>query len=124
MSLADVRRLGLPDYLGEQSPAGLVTVKAGEAEVTLPVVPSPGQKPGTIAIALGYGRGANGEKVGKAAVVTDRNRHYTYSALPSPDHLLVIAAGGEAGGFAAVIPPWLGPKSAAATAAIGVCIDC
>lgn len=64
------------------------------------------------------------EAVGKAAVVTDRNRHYEYRALPTPEHLLVIAAGGEAGGFASVIPPWLGPKSAASTAAIGVCIDC
>jgi len=71
MSFADVRNLGLPDYLGEQSPAGVVSVKLGAAEVKLPVVPSPGQKPGTIAIALGYGRGANGEKVGKAAVTTD-----------------------------------------------------
>jgi hypothetical protein len=44
--------------------------------------------------------------------------------LPSPDHLLVISAGGDAGGFAAVIPPWLGPKSAAATVPVGVCIDC
>lgn len=73
MSFADVRRLGLPDYLGEQAPAGVVSVKAGETEVKLPVVPSPGQKPGTIAIALGYGRGANGEKVGKAACTTDHN---------------------------------------------------
>ena len=73
MSFADVRKLGLPDYLGEQSPAGVVTVKSGDAELKLPVVPSPGQKPGTIAIALGYGRGASGEKVGKAAVVTDQN---------------------------------------------------
>ena len=73
MSFADVRKLGLPDYLGEQSPAGVVSVKSGDAELKLPVVPSPGQKPGTIAIALGYGRGASGEKVGKAAVVTDQN---------------------------------------------------
>jgi molybdopterin-containing oxidoreductase family iron-sulfur binding subunit len=73
MSFADVRKLGLPDYLGEQSPAGVVSVKVGDAEVKLPVVPSPGQKPGTIAIALGYGRGANGERVGKAAVVNDHN---------------------------------------------------
>jgi molybdopterin-containing oxidoreductase family iron-sulfur binding subunit len=73
MSFADVRKLGLPDYLGEQSPAGVVSVKSGDAELKLPVVPSPGQKPGTIAIALGYGRGASGEKVGKAAVVTDHN---------------------------------------------------
>ena len=64
------------------------------------------------------------ERVGKAAVVNERNRDFRYRALPSPDHLLVIAAGGEAGGFAAVIPPWLGPKSAATTAAIGVCVDC
>lgn len=62
--------------------------------------------------------------VGKAAVVSDKNRDYEYRALPTPDHLLVIAAGGEAGGFAAVIPPWLGPKSAAATAGVGVCLDC
>ncbi len=62
--------------------------------------------------------------VGKAAVVNDKNRHYEYRALPSPDHLLVISAGGEAGGFAAVIPPWLGPKSTATTAGVGVCLDC
>ena len=52
------------------------------------------------------------------------NRHFEYRALPSPDDLLVISAGGEAGGFAAVIPPWLGPKSAAVTAGVGVCVDC
>ena len=64
------------------------------------------------------------EGVGKSAVVSTRNRDTEYRALPSPDHLLVVSAGGEAGGFAAVIPPWLGPKSSATTAAIGVCIDC
>jgi len=73
MSFVDVERMGLNTYLGEQAPASLVTVKAGEYEVTLPVVPSPGQKVGTIAIALGYGRGANGERVGRAACVTDEN---------------------------------------------------
>jgi hypothetical protein len=64
------------------------------------------------------------ERVGKSAVVSDRNRDRVYRALPSPEHLLVISAGGEAGGFAAVIPPWLGPKSAAATVPIGACVDC
>jgi len=73
MSPADIERLGLNMYLGEKSPASLVTVKAGDREVSLPVVPTPGQKVGTIAIALGYGRGENGEKVGKAACVTDHN---------------------------------------------------
>ena len=61
--------------------------------------------------------------VGKGAVV--RNRGETeYQALPSPEHLLVVAAGGPAGGFGAVIPPWLGPKSRAVTTAIGTCTDC
>ena len=64
------------------------------------------------------------EKVGKAAVVSDRNRDFEYRALRRPEDLLIIAAGGEAGGFAAVIPPWLGPTSAAVTTAVGVCIDC
>lgn len=62
-------------------------------------------------------------KVGKGAVVRDRGDS-EYAALPSPEHLLVVAAGGPAGGFGAVIPPWLGEKSKAVTAAIGACIDC
>ena len=69
-------------------------------------------------------RRSDWERVGKQAVVSDRNRDVEYRALPSPDDLLVISAGGEAGGFAAVIPPWLGPKSAATTAGVGVCFDC
>ena len=68
MSPADVEQLKLNMYLGEKAPASLVTVTVGDRSITLPVVPSPGQKKGTLAIALGYGRGANGEKVGKAAV--------------------------------------------------------
>ncbi len=64
------------------------------------------------------------ERVGKRAVVNDANRTTEYRALPTPDHLLVVAAGGDAGGFAAVIPPWLGPKSAAVTVGVGACFDC
>jgi hypothetical protein len=61
--------------------------------------------------------------VGKAAVVRDRGDSI-YPALESPGHLLVVAAGGPAGGFGAVIPPWLGNKSQAVTMAIGACVDC
>lgn len=60
---------------------------------------------------------------GKGAVVGDRGER-EYAALRSPDDLLVIAAGGPAGGFGAVIPPWLGAKSQAVTMAIGACVDC
>lgn len=61
--------------------------------------------------------------VGKAAVVRDRGEQ-EYSAVSNPDEFLVIAAGGPAGGFGAVIPPWLGTKSCAVTKAIGACVDC
>ncbi|MEM9131756.1 MAG: hypothetical protein AAF962_09750 [Actinomycetota bacterium] len=47
-----------------------------------------------------------------------------YAALTEPDDLLVIAAGGPAGGFGAVIPPWLGAKSRAVTVPVGACVDC
>ncbi len=60
---------------------------------------------------------------GKAAVVADKGDR-VYQALPDPSHLIVIAAGGPAGGFGAVIPPWLGHKSRAVTVPVGACIDC
>ncbi len=62
-------------------------------------------------------------EVGKGAVVRDRGDSI-YPALGSADDLLVIAAGGPAGGFGAVIPPWLGHKSRAVTLPIGACVDC
>ncbi len=61
--------------------------------------------------------------VGKGAVVRDRGDS-VYPALELPDQLLVVAAGGPAGGFGAVIPPWLGHKSRAVTLPIGACVDC
>jgi len=61
--------------------------------------------------------------VGKGSVVRDRADRI-HPALASPEHLLVVAAGGPAGGFGAVIPPWMGSKTKAVTAAIGACIDC
>jgi hypothetical protein len=62
-------------------------------------------------------------EVGKGAVVRDQGDS-EYAALESPDQLLVVAAGGPAGGFGAVIPPWLGHKSSAVTLPIGACVDC
>jgi hypothetical protein len=61
--------------------------------------------------------------VGKGAVVRDRASRI-HPALESPEHLLVIAAGGPAGGFGAIIPPWMGSKTKVVTAAIGACVDC
>ena len=53
--------------LGEQSPAHVVKVTVGGTVLELPAVPTPGQAQGTVSIALGYGRGENGEQVGRAA---------------------------------------------------------
>jgi hypothetical protein len=61
--------------------------------------------------------------VGKSSVVRDRASRI-HPALDSPEHLLVVAAGGPAGGFGAIIPPWMGSKTKAVTAAIGACVDC
>ncbi|MCO5258553.1 MAG: TAT-variant-translocated molybdopterin oxidoreductase [Crocinitomicaceae bacterium] len=51
----------------ERHGLSLATLTVGETKITLPVYPLPGQAIGTIGIALGYGRGANGEKIGKGA---------------------------------------------------------
>jgi hypothetical protein len=61
--------------------------------------------------------------VGKRAVVGEGG-DTEYAALASPDQLLIVGAGGPAGGFGAVIPPWLGHKSRAVTLPIGACVDC
>lgn len=61
--------------------------------------------------------------VGKGAVVRDRGAS-EYAAFATPEDVLVIAAGGPAGGFGAVIPPWLGDKSRAVTVTVGACVDC
>ena len=57
--------------------------------------------------------------VGKAAVAGRKDEERMYRALRSPDDLLVIAAGGPAGGFGAIVPPWYGKKSLAVTIPIG-----
>lgn len=57
--------------------------------------------------------------VGKANLVRESNENEGFTALRSPDDLLVIAAGGPAGGFGALVPPWFGEKSLAVTKAMG-----
>ena len=56
---------------------------------------------------------------GKSKIV-DRSGgpHQEFRALREPSDLLVVAAGGPAGGFGAIIPPWLGSKAQAVTQVI------
>jgi molybdopterin-containing oxidoreductase family iron-sulfur binding subunit len=73
MALSDAMELGCSMYISQEQPASLATVTVNGQSVTLPVIAQPGQKKGTIGIALGYGRGSNGENVGKAAFQTGEN---------------------------------------------------
>jgi hypothetical protein len=58
----------------------------------------------------------------EAISVKDAGISYRY--LETPDELLIITAGGKAGGFSAIVPPWGAGDSRPVTRAIGVCIDC
>ena len=67
MSRADMEALGLNLYIGQEKPASVVKVTVGGVSVEAPAILLPGQKSGTVGLALGYGRGAKGEAIGKAA---------------------------------------------------------
>ncbi|HEX8966320.1 MAG TPA: hypothetical protein VF937_00465 [Chloroflexota bacterium] len=56
--------------------------------------------------------------VGKAAIAARGDEQRVYTALRAPDDLLVVGAGGPAGGFAAIVPPWYGNRSLAVTRTI------
>ena len=70
--------MGIGDhiYLGQRVHAALATVTVNGKSVTLPIVPQPGQASGTIGIALGYGRGAGNENIGKSAYQTGEYGDY------------------------------------------------
>lgn len=67
----------------QESPADMATVSVNGVSVTLPVVASPGQKTGTIGIALGYGKGMVGETlIGQNAfgfVTADKSGNASYA---------------------------------------------
>ena len=54
----------------QENGLNLAKVTVNGQSLTLPVYPTPGQAPGTVGIALGYGRGANNENIGNAAFQT------------------------------------------------------
>lgn len=65
-------------HIGQEEKAYVVTVKVGEKSLTLPVYPLPGQARGTVGIAVGYGRGAGDEKIGKAAYQVELDQSGAY----------------------------------------------
>ena len=70
MNPVQMKKLGYATTYDERHGLNLATVNVNGVELELPVVPSPGQTLDTVGIALGYGRGENGESVGAAAYVT------------------------------------------------------
>jgi MoCo/4Fe-4S cofactor protein with predicted Tat translocation signal len=73
MSHTDCDTLGLEKYIGQCDCANVVKVSInGGPSIELPVYPAAGQMPGTIGIALGYGRGGNNEEIGKSAYQTGK----------------------------------------------------
>jgi MoCo/4Fe-4S cofactor protein with predicted Tat translocation signal len=61
---------GMATTFDQENGLDLADLTVNGKTVTLPVYPLPGQAPGTVGVALGYGRGANGEDIGTAAYQT------------------------------------------------------
>ena len=70
MNPVEMEKAGYATTYDQENGLSLATLKVGGEQVTLPVYPLPGQALGTVGVALGYGRGANGENIGKAAFQT------------------------------------------------------
>lgn len=59
------------------------------------------------------------------SAISAQDEQTVYRYVTNLDDVLIVTAGGKAGGFSAIIPPWAaGADSMAVTRAIGVCIDC
>lgn len=70
MNPVEMAAQGFVTTYDQEHGLNMATVTVANNKVTLPVYPLPGQALKTIGIALGYGRGANGEAIGKAAFQT------------------------------------------------------
>jgi len=63
MAPADVKAMGMNEMLRQDIIGSIATITVGGVSVTAPVYPQPGQAPGTIGLALGYGRTSKALKV-------------------------------------------------------------
>jgi molybdopterin-containing oxidoreductase family iron-sulfur binding subunit len=80
MAAADMKEMGLQTYIGQCDCASKVKITVDGKSVIVPAFPTPGQKRGTVSIALGYGRGAGNEEIGNAAYQTgEKGTHLTNS---------------------------------------------
>ncbi len=63
MSPIDVKAMGFNEMLRQDIDGSIVELTANGVKMTVPVYPQPGQAPGTIGLALGYGRNVESFKV-------------------------------------------------------------
>ena len=70
MNPTEMEKGGYVTTFDQENGLNVATVTVSGKKITLPVYPSPGQAIGTVGIALGYGRGENGENIGKSAFQT------------------------------------------------------
>ena len=70
MNPVEMTAAGYATTFDQENGLSMATISANGVKYTLPVYPSPGQALGTVGVDLGYGRGGNGEKIGKAAYQT------------------------------------------------------
>lgn len=76
MNPADAEIYGFNIHYGQELPASLARITIGDKTEVLPVIAQPGQKRGTVSVAVGYGRGANEEVIGRAAYRTQKYGGY------------------------------------------------
>jgi MoCo/4Fe-4S cofactor protein with predicted Tat translocation signal len=63
MAPADVKSMGMNEMLRQEIIGSMATIIVNGVSITAPVFPQPGQTPGTIGLALGYGRTSKTLKV-------------------------------------------------------------
>ena len=89
MSPLDVAKLGLSEMLRQDIDGSIVELTVNGSTVKAPVYPQPGQAPGTIGLALGYGRTAQTLKVASSvgvnafplvSVINDSFQNVAYTA--------------------------------------------
>lgn len=70
MNYQEANDAGYNMVMDQEHGATLAKVTVDGVTLELPVIPTPGQARGTVGVALGYGRGENGERIGKGAFKT------------------------------------------------------
>jgi molybdopterin-containing oxidoreductase family iron-sulfur binding subunit len=70
MNPVQMEKMGFVTTYDQEHGLNMASLTVNGQKLTLPVYPQPGQTFNTVGIALGYGRGANGEAIGRGAYQT------------------------------------------------------